>query len=68
MKEWFKCAGIRALKTISQAMIGAIGGSAMFSEVNWTVVISTGLLAGIMSLLMSIAGLPELETDKKRKK
>lgn len=61
MKRWFKAAGIRALKTVAQATIGAIGGTAMFSEVNWAVVGSTALLAGILSLLTSIAGLPELE-------
>lgn len=61
MKKWLKAAGIRAFRTVAQAALGAIGGAAMFSEVSWDIVISTALLAGIISMLMSIAGLPELE-------
>lgn len=58
--KWFRAAGLRCLRTIAQAAIGAIGGSAMFHEVNWAVVGSTALLAGILSLLMSVATeLPE---------
>lgn len=64
MKKWFKAAGIRALRTIAQAAIGAIGGAAMFTEVNWAVVGSTALLAGILSILMSISGLPEVDGGK----
>lgn len=60
-KEWFKCAGIRAIKTVAQTAIGTIGASAIMSEVNWLMVGSASLLAGILSLLTSIAGLPELE-------
>lgn len=59
-KEWVKCAGIRAVKTVAQAAIGAIGAATMFSEINVTVVVSTALLAGVVSLLTSIAGLPEV--------
>lgn len=59
-KEWVKCAGIRAIKTVAQAAIGAIGAATMFSEINVTVVVSTALLAGVVSLLTSIAGLPEV--------
>ena len=59
-KLWIKAAAIRALKTVAQAAIGAIGASAMFTEVNWIVVGSAALLAGILSLLMSLAGLPEV--------
>jgi len=65
MKEWFKAAGIRALRTVAQAAIGAIGGAALFNEVSWAVVGSTALLAGIMSILMSISGLPEIENKNK---
>lgn len=61
MKKWIKCAGIRAIKTIAQTAIATIGTSAVISEVNWKIVASASLLAGILSLLTSIAGLPELE-------
>lgn len=60
-KKWWKAAGIRAIKTIAQTAIATIGTSAVMSEVNWTMVASAGLLAGILSLLTSIAGLPELK-------
>lgn len=60
-KEWIKAAGIRAIKTVAQTAIGEIGASAIISEVNWAVVASAAALAGIVSLLMSVAGLPELE-------
>ena len=64
MKKWFKAALIRALRTIAQAAIGAIGGAVLFTEVNWAVVGSTALLAGVLSILMSISGLPEVKEDK----
>lgn len=64
-KIWWKYAGIRAIKTIAQTMIATIGTSAAFHEVNWLMVGSTGLLAGILSLLTSIAGLPEVEMNEK---
>lgn len=57
--KWLKAAVIRAVKTIAQTAVATIGTSAMFSEVDWLVVGSTALLAGILSLLTSIAGLPE---------
>ena len=59
-KKWFKAAGIRAVKTIAQSAIATIGTSAAFSDINWLVVGSTALLAGVLSLLTSIAGLPEV--------
>lgn len=60
-KEWLIKAGIRAIKTVAQTSIATIGSSALFTEVNWMVVGSAALLAGILSLLTSIAGLPELD-------
>ena len=60
-KEWLIAAGKRAIKTVAQTAIGAIGASALISDVNWAVVASAAGLAGIVSLLMSVAGLPELE-------
>lgn len=61
MKRWIKAAGIRAIKTIAQTAIATIGTSAVISDVNWKIVISASILAGILSLLTSVAGLPELE-------
>lgn len=60
-RNWWKAAGVRAVKTVAQAAIAAIGTTAMLSEVDWLVVASTALLAGVLSLLTSIAGLPEVE-------
>ena len=61
MKKWFKCAGIRAIKTICQTAIAMIPVGITISEVDWITVLSTSLLAGILSLLTSLAGLPEVE-------
>jgi len=63
MKKWIKCAGIRAIKTICQTAIATIGTTATFNEVDWKIVISASLLAGILSLLTSLAGLPELKEE-----
>lgn len=60
-KKWWKAAGIRAVKTVAQAAVAAIGTTALFSQVDWLVVGSTALLSGVLSLLTSIAGLPEVE-------
>ena len=60
-KNWIKAAGIRALKTVAQAAIATIGTSAVLSEVDWVMVVSASVLAGILCLLTSLAGLPELE-------
>jgi hypothetical protein len=65
MRKWFKYAGIRAIRTVAQTTIASIGTSAMISEVDWCAVISTSLLAGILSILTSIAGLPEIEKEDK---
>lgn len=61
MKNWFKCAGVRAIKTVAQTAIATIGVSVVMTDVNWVAVISASLLAGILSILTSIAGLPEVE-------
>ena len=58
--KWFKAAGIRALKTIAQTAVATIGTTAVMNEVDWVMVGSASLLAGILSLLTSVAGLPEL--------
>lgn len=61
--KWFKCAGVRAIKTLAQTAVATIGTSAAMGDVNWVLVGSTSLLAGILSLLTSIAGLPEMESQ-----
>jgi hypothetical protein len=61
MKQWLKAAGIRAIKTICQTAIATIGTATVMEEVNWVMIASASLLAGILSLLTSVAGLPELE-------
>ena len=61
IKKWLKCAGIRALKTVAQTAVATIGTSAVMGDVNWLMVGSASLLAGILSLLTSVAGLPEVE-------
>ncbi|WP_300685433.1 holin [Acutalibacter sp. 1XD8-36] len=60
-KKWWKAAGVRAVKTVAQAAVAAIGTTTMLSQVDWLVVGSTALLAGVLSLLTSVAGLPEVE-------
>ena len=60
-KKWWKAAGIRAAKTVAQAAVAAIGTTAMLTGVDWAVVASTAALAGVLSLLTSIGGLPELD-------
>lgn len=63
-KNWIKAAGIRAIKTVAQTAVATIGTCAVLSEVNWITVASASVLAGILSLLTSLAGLPELETQE----
>lgn len=60
-KSWIKAAGVRAVKTVAQTAAATIGTSAAMGEVNWVMVGSAALLAGILSLLTSVAGLPEVQ-------
>lgn len=59
MKKWLKCAGIRAIRTVAQTAVATIGVAAVMDDVNWIAVGSASLLAGILSLLTSVANLPE---------
>lgn len=60
-KTWWKAAGIRAIKTVAQSAVSLIPATVMITEVDWKVVAGTALLAGLVSLLTSVAGLPEVE-------
>ena len=60
-KAWIKAAGVRAIKTVAQTAVATIGTSAAMGDVNWKLVLSSSVLAGILSLLTSVAGLPEVE-------
>lgn len=62
-KQWVKAAGVRAIKTVAQSAIAAIGASAAMGDVNWLMVGSTALLSGIVSILTSIAGIPEVPAE-----
>jgi hypothetical protein len=59
-KQWMKAAGIRALKTMAQTFLATVGTSALLTEVNWTAVLSASVLAGVLSVVTSVAGLPEV--------
>ena len=63
-KDWWKAAAIRAIRTIAQTAIAAIGTTALIENVNWLVVGSTATLAGLLSLLTSLAGLPEVSEEE----
>ena len=60
-KQWLKAAGVRAVKTMAQTAVGLIGTALVISDVNWVVVVSGSVLAGVTSMLTSTAGLPELD-------
>lgn len=60
-KNWFKAAAVRAIKTVAQTAIATIGTSAVIGDVNWVMVASASALAGVLSVLTSIAGLPEVK-------
>ena len=62
-KKWAKAAAIRAVKTVAQTAIATIGTSAVLGDVNWLAVVSAAALAGVLSLLTSVAGLPEVRED-----
>lgn len=62
-KKWIKCAGIRAVKTVAQTAVATIGTSAVMGEVNWLMVASAAALSGVLSLLTSIAGIPEAKEE-----
>lgn len=63
MLKWIKAAGIRAIKTVAQTAVATIGTTAVMNEVDWLMVGSAALLAGVLSLLTSVAGLPELKEN-----
>ena len=61
-KTWLKAAGVRAVKTVAQTAVATIGTSAVLGDVNWMMVMSASALAGVLSLLTSVAGLPEIKS------
>lgn len=63
-RSWLRAAGVRALKTVAQTAVATISTSAVISDVDWIMVGSASLLAGILSVLTSVAGLPEVDADK----
>lgn len=62
-KKWLKAAGIRAVKTMAQTAVAVIGTGAVLSEVDWKMVLSASIVAGIVSILTSVAGIPEVEGE-----
>ena len=62
-KTWLKAAGVRAVKTVAQTAVATVGTAAMLGEVNWIAVLSASALAGVLSLLTSVAGLPEVQEE-----
>lgn len=64
LMQWIKCASVRALKTMAQTAVAVIGTTSVMYDVNWNTVLATTLLAGILSVLTSLAGLPEVESEK----
>ena len=66
-QKWWKAAGVRAVKTAAQTAVATIGTAAVLSAVDWKIVVSASVLAGVLSILTSIAGLPEASTENKDK-
>lgn len=64
-KKWMKAAAVRAVKTVAQTAVATIGTSVVLADVSWTMVASASVLSGVLSLLTSVAGLPEVETKQK---
>lgn len=62
-KNWWRAAGIRAVKTVAQTAVAAIGTAAVLGDVSWTMVASASVLAGVLSILTSLAGLPEVSVE-----
>ena len=67
-KKWLRAAAIRAIKTVAQTALAVIGTTAVISEINWTVVVSSALVAGLASILTSVAGLPEVDEAEELEK
>ena len=63
-KQWGKAAGVRAIKTVAQTAVATIGTAAVLQDVNWIMIVSASMLAGVVSLLTSVAGLPELKIEE----
>ncbi len=63
MTTWFKAAGIRAIKTVAQTAVAMIGTTALIDEVHWIAVVSASVLSGVLSMLTSVAGLPEAKEE-----
>ena len=63
IKTWLKAAGVRALKTVCQTAVATIGTAAVMASVDWKMVVSASLLAGVLSVLTSVGGLPEVKTE-----
>ena len=63
-KAWLKAAGIRAIKTVAQTAVATIGTAAVINQVNWLMVVTASALAGVLSMLTSVAGIPEVETKE----
>lgn len=62
-KNWWKAAGVRAVKTIAQTAVATIGASAVLSQVDWLTVVSASILSGVLSVLTSVSGLPEVSKE-----
>lgn len=62
-KKWAKKAGVRAIKTMAQTAVGVIGTSAVIASVDWKMVVSSAVVAGVVSILTSVAGIPEVESE-----